>query len=154
MPDPLDALRLPSLSIDPNPAFARELRDRLEHALTGQGEPAMSTTLEEPAGQPGVAPYLIVRDARRALDWYAAALGAHRRGDPMFMPDGRVGHAELELSGALIYLADESPEVNVSAPEPGEPARVSLTVLVPDVDAAFDTALHGGAVLESARRRP
>ncbi len=64
------------------------------------------------------------------------------------MGDGRVGHAELELSGGVFYLADESPESAVAAPASGEGARVSLTAEVLDVDATVERAVHGGATLE------
>jgi uncharacterized glyoxalase superfamily protein PhnB len=97
---------------------------------------------------PGVVPYLIVDGAAAALDWYVAALGARRCGEPIMMPDGRVGHSEMELSGSLLYLADESPESHVAAPRPGADATVSLTVLVADVDRSVERARHAGAVVE------
>ena len=90
----------------------------------------------------------MVADARRALNWYVSALGAARRGEVITMDDGRIGHAELELRGSVVYLADESPQGPVAAPRPGAPATVSLTFEVPDVDASVATALAQGAVLE------
>ena len=50
-------------------------------------------------------------------------------------------HGQIELRGGVFYLADESPESDVAAPDPGEAARVSLTAEVVDVDATADGAL-------------
>ncbi len=158
MADPFEALRLPAPAVDPDPAFAARLRARLERALAlPVGVTVSDLTLETPRppapGTPvttpaAVVPYLIVADARRALDWYVSALGATRRGEVITMDDGRIGHAELELRGSVLYLADESPQSPVSAPRPGDPATVSLTFEVPDIDASVATALAQGAVLE------
>ena len=111
-------------------------------ALDLTAEPVAATP------EPAIVPYLIVTDTRRALDWYVDALGAHRRGEPVFMPSGRVGHAELELSGGLIYIADEAPEVGVAAPRPDEGSTVSITAHVRDVDEVTERAVANGARLE------
>jgi uncharacterized glyoxalase superfamily protein PhnB len=165
MADPFDALRLPDTPVDPDPTFAARLRSRVERALAlPEGVTVSDLTLQSapaPApsratggavapGSTGVVPYLIVGDARRALDWYESALGATRRGEVVTMADGRIGHAELELMGSVLYLADESPESHVAAPRPGADATVSLTVEVPDVDDSVDLALSEGAILERA----
>jgi predicted enzyme related to lactoylglutathione lyase len=108
----------------------------------------MSTAAGGTEREPALVPYLIVRDARQALEWYAAHLGARRRGEPYLMPDGRIGHAELAIGDSVLYLADEFPEQSYAAPRPGEPAAVSLTLTVEDVDAIFNRALDAGASLE------
>ncbi len=97
---------------------------------------------------PAVVPYLIVADARRAIDWYTDALGARMRGAPMVMPDQRIGHSELDFGGGVVYVADESPASHVAAPRRGEPSAVSLTVQVLDVDAAVERAVAAGAELQ------
>jgi catechol 2,3-dioxygenase-like lactoylglutathione lyase family enzyme len=84
-------------------------------------------------------PYLTVRDARSATAWYAEALGAHVVGEPYVMDDDRIGHAELDLGGARLYLADEHPELGLAAPDPGR-VSVTLHLAVPDADAAVDRA--------------
>ena len=91
-------------------------------------------------------PYLVVRDARAALDWYADAFGAHTVGDP-YQDGDRVGHAELEVHGATVYLADAYPELGLTAPDDGRVA-VSLHLTVPDVDASVERARAVGATLE------
>jgi predicted enzyme related to lactoylglutathione lyase len=64
------------------------------------------------------------------------------------MPDGRVGHAEVEIEGGLLMLADEHPELGVVAPRPGEGAAVTLHLTVADVDRATRRAVGAGATLE------
>ena len=65
------------------------------------------------------------------------------------MPDGRVGHAELELAGGKLYLSEEFPEIGVVAPSPaGTP--VSLSLRVPDVAETLRRAIDGGATMPRA----
>jgi len=91
-----------------------------------------------------VIPYLAVTGARRAIDFYADAFGARLRGEPIEMPDGRVGHAEIEIGGAVIMLADEYPEIGHVAPSAsGSPVSLHLSVI--DVDATVDSAVAAGA---------
>jgi uncharacterized glyoxalase superfamily protein PhnB len=91
-------------------------------------------------------PYLVVRDARAAIEWYGDAFGAQTVGDP-YQDGDRVGHAELEMAGVTIYLADAYPELGLTGPEDGRVA-VSLHLTVPDVDAAVARAQAVGATLE------
>ncbi len=99
-------------------------------------------------------PYLCVADARAAIDWYVAHLGARVSYDPIVMPDGRVGHCELTVSSSLgegrWMLSDEHPEIQVEAPAPGRGAAVTLHLEVDDVDALAARAVEGGAVLDRA----
>jgi predicted enzyme related to lactoylglutathione lyase len=98
---------------------------------------------------PGVVAYLIVSDARRALDWYAEVFGARLRDQPILMDGGRIGHSELEVAGSVIYVADDPPELtSVGAPEPGRAAAVSLVAAVGDVDDAVARSIGAGAELE------
>jgi uncharacterized glyoxalase superfamily protein PhnB len=158
MTDPFDALTAAVEPIDPDPRFTIRLRDRIQRALAlPEGvdmsrtvlasEPVVVTAAADP-GYAGVIPYLAVADARRALTWYADALGARPRGEPIVMPDGRIGHAELELAGTVVMLADEHPEIGHTAPVSGRGTSVSLHLAVPDVDASTDRAVEGGATLD------
>jgi uncharacterized glyoxalase superfamily protein PhnB len=92
-------------------------------------------------------PYLVVRDARAAMAWYTDALGAHVVGEPVVMDDDRIGHAELDVAGTCLYLADEHPELGLVAPEDGR-TSVSLHLAVSDVDAAVAQADAAGAAVE------
>lgn len=95
-----------------------------------------------------LAPYLAVSDARAAIDWYVDVLGAARVGEPYVMPDGRIGHAELDVFGARLYLADAHPEIGFVAPRPGAGSAVSLHLDVADVDAVVERAARASAVIE------
>ena len=94
-------------------------------------------------------PYLVVRDARAAMTWYADAFGAQVVGDPYLTDDDRIGHAELNVAGAPLYLADDHPELGLTGPGDGQ-VSVSLHLTVPDVDAVIDRAVHLGGTLSRA----
>ncbi|AUI62774.1 VOC family protein [Amycolatopsis sp. BJA-103] len=140
MPDPFDVLRAPSQPVDPDPLFAAELRDNLRRAVLNGAE--MTETLAKPRS---LTPYLVVTDARAALDFYVDVFGAQRRADPIVMEDGRVGHAELAIGDSVLMLADEFPELgNVVAPSGGTLIRIE----VPDVRASARRAVELGGELE------
>jgi predicted enzyme related to lactoylglutathione lyase len=152
--DPLDVLRTPDAPAAPDPDFAARLRARIERALTlPKGVAVTMTTVEQPTdravgGSGALTPYLAVADARAAIEWYVANLGARRIGEPIVMPDGRIGHAELELAGARMFVSDEHPEVGVAAPGAGTGTAVSLHLNLPDVDAVIAKAAGSNAVVE------
>ncbi|MDQ2727602.1 MAG: VOC family protein [Actinomycetota bacterium] len=151
MADPFAGLRPLEAPAAPDPVFAARLLTRLERALYPRGDPMSAPTADDSTevATPGVVAYLIVSDARRALDWYAEAFGARLRGDPMVTDDGRIGHSELEVAGSVIYLADDpSGMASVGAPEPGRATAVSLVATVGDVDAAVARSTAAGAELE------
>ena len=153
MADPFEALRAPVEPVEPDPSFAADLRARIRYALDPRGDAMSTPTLEQettavPSPITGVTPYLAVDDARRALGWYVETLGARLRGEPVVMPDGRIGHAELDLAGDVLMLADEFPEIGVVAPRAGQGATVTLHLTVADVDSVTARAVDAGATLE------
>ena len=91
-------------------------------------------------------PYLAVRDARAAIAWYGDAFGARLVGETVVMDDDRIGHAELDVAGAQLFLADEYPELDLAAP--GDTRSVTLHLVVPDADAAVTRAADAGATVE------
>jgi uncharacterized glyoxalase superfamily protein PhnB len=91
-------------------------------------------------------PYLVVRDARAAISWYGEAFGAHTVGDP-YLDGDRIGHAELDVAGATLYLADPYPEFGLTGPDDGRIA-VTLHLSVADVDDAVARAEAAGATVE------
>jgi len=97
-----------------------------------------------PDGYPRVTPYLIIDGASAAIDFYRSVLGATER-MRMPAPDGRVGHAELEIGDSLIMLADEFPEMEARSPKTVGGTPVSLHVYVEDADSVFDRAIQAGA---------
>jgi len=145
--DPFDALRSPAVPVDPEPAFVARLRARLQHALAlPRGVAVTAVQTEIPTG--AAIPYLAVPvgEGRRALEWYAAVLGAVPVGEPYVGDDGRVGHAELAVAGGRLFLSEAYPEIGVVAPRPGE-TTVSLVLTVPDVAETMAKAVYGGAEL-------
>jgi PhnB protein len=97
-----------------------------------------------PDGYPRVTPYLVIDGANDAIDFYTAVLGAKER-MRMPTPEGKVGHAELELGDSLIMLADEFPEMDARSPKTVGGTPVSMLVYVEDADAVFDRAIEAGA---------
>ncbi|MEU7787176.1 VOC family protein [Amycolatopsis sp. NPDC049159] len=145
MPEPFDALRRPSARVEPDPDFAAELRDNLRRSILNGAD--VTTTSEAPATTAALrslTPYLAVSDARAALDFYVEVFGAVRRGEPILMDDGRIGHAELAIGDAVLMLAEEYPEIGHVAPREG---GASVRVEVPDPDVSVARALERGATL-------
>ena len=102
-----------------------------------------------PAGYHSVTPYLMVRDAARAMAFYRDAFGAT---EVMRFagPDGRIAHAEVKIGDSHVMLADELPDQGFVGPQTLGGAGVSLMLYVNDVDATFAKALAAGAKV----RRP
>jgi PhnB protein len=97
-----------------------------------------------PEGYPRVTPYLNIAGAADAIDFYGKILGATER-MRMAGPDGKIGHAELDLGGSVIMLADENPDMGNKSPGTLGGTPVSLMVYVADVDATFEAAIAAGA---------
>lgn len=97
-----------------------------------------------PEGYHSVTPYLIVRDAASALDFYARAFGASER-FRMADPSGRIGHAEIQVGSSIVMLADEYPEMEAVGPATLGGSTVGILLYVEDVDATFAAALEAGA---------
>jgi PhnB protein len=89
-------------------------------------------------------PYLIVDGASDAIDFYSQVLGFSER-MRMPGPDGRLGHAEMELGDAVIMLADENPEMGARSPRTVGGTPVTIHVYVDDVDSTFERATQAGA---------
>ena len=147
MTDPLDVLRLAMSPTDPDPAFAARLRRRIERELTGEEHPVTSMT-DAPSQVRALTLCLAVAGARRALEWYADAFGAVPLADPILMPDGRVGHAEMRIGAATVYLADEYPENGFVGPQSRGGSTVTLVLDVADSDETVERAVAAGAEFE------
>lgn len=147
----------------PDPRFARQLRAQLVAALTPEAlaqiklperSPAMTSTetaTGSTAHAPAITPYIAVSDAARAITWYAEVLGARETVRYTDDSDGRIGHAELDIGGAMLMLSDEYPDFEALAPTTIGGTPAALHVVVPDVDAVWDRAMAAGA---EGRRPP
>jgi PhnB protein len=113
-------------------------------------DPADDSTASTPATPSAIVPYLAVRGALDAIDWYRRALGA-REVVRYTADDGLIGHAEIAIGGARLMLSDEYLEYGAASPDHLGGTSVALYLDVPDVDAVFERAVAAGA---SVRREP
>lgn len=97
-----------------------------------------------PDGYPRVTPSLIIDGASDAIAFYTSVLGATER-MRMDGPDGKVGHAELQLGDSVIMVADEHPDMGYVGPRTIGGSPVTISVYVDDVDATFAAAIAAGA---------
>ena len=108
-------------------------------AKKGKGQPI-------PAGYHEVTPYLSVRGAAEAIDFYKKAFGA---AEVMRMPgpEGKLGHAEIRIGGSRIMLADEYEAMDFLSPQARGGTTVHLHVYVKNVDQMVERAVAAGAKL-------
>jgi len=99
-----------------------------------------------PKGYHEVTPYLSVRGAAQAIEFYKDAFGAKAL-LCMPGPEGKIGHAEIAIGGSRVMLADEHPLMDFVAPESGGGATVHLHVYVKNADAVAERAVAAGAKL-------
>jgi PhnB protein len=107
----------------------------------------MATVKPIPEGYPQVIPYLSVDGATAAIGFYKDVFGATER-MRMPGPDGRIGHAELEIGASVLMLADVNPDMGNASPLALGGTPVTVMVYVDDVDSVFDRALSSGAIEE------
>ena len=100
-----------------------------------------------PCGYSAVTPYLIVKGAAQALDFYRRVFGARER-MRLPGPGGAVMHAEIEIGGSVIMLADEFPQMGAVSPQTLGGSPVFVHLYVPDADTTFAGALAAGAKCE------
>jgi PhnB protein len=97
-----------------------------------------------PEGYHSVTPYLSIKGAAAAIDYYKEVFGAtelFRMGGP----DGKVGHAEIKIGNSPIMLADECPDMEFVSPQTLGGTPVGLMIYVDDVDTMFKQAISRGA---------
>ena len=101
-----------------------------------------------PKGYNTVTPYLVIKGAAKAIDYYKNVFGAtevFRMADP----SGKVGHAELQIGDSRIMLADENPQMGYRSAESIGASPVSLLVYIPDCDQVVAKAVAaGGKILK------
>jgi PhnB protein len=99
-----------------------------------------------PDGYHTVTPYLAVDDAAQAMDFYGRAFGAKER-VRMETPDGKIGHAELEIGDSLVMLSDPVPQASTRPPNELGGTSASVFMYVEDVDAVVKRAVDAGATV-------
>ena len=104
----------------------------------------MSTVKPKPEGYHTATPYLIIRDAARAIEFYKKAFGASeimRMADP----SGKIAHAEIKIGDSPIMIGEESPDRGARSPEALGGSPVSIFLYVEDVDGLSRQAIAAGA---------
>jgi len=108
----------------------------------------MSPVHHIPEGYNSLTPYLVIKDAAKAIDYYKKVFGATEV-VRMPGPDGKVGHAELQIGNSRLMLADENPSMgqgHASATTLGS-SPVSLYLYLPNVDEVVKRAVAEGATI-------
>ena len=94
-----------------------------------------------------VIPYLCIKNAARAVDFYVKAFGAVEAPGRITDSTGRIGHTMLTIGDSKIYIADEHPEHGFKSPQSLGGSHVLFVVNVPDVDARVVRAVAAGGTL-------
>ena len=102
-----------------------------------------------PEGYHTITPYLVVKGAAKAIDFYKKAFGATEL-FRMEGPNNTVAHAELQIEDSRIMMADESPQMGFSAPQAGSHTPIGLMIYVDDVDKVAAQAIAAGMKTERA----
>ena len=97
----------------------------------------------KPGNYPMVSVALCIDGAAAAIEFYKDVLGAVER--VRYEHDGKIGHAELAFGESLVMVSDEYPDMGVLGPKSIGGSPVTLSVYVPDADAAYAAALEAGA---------
>jgi PhnB protein len=106
----------------------------------------MASVKPIPDGYHNVTPYLYVRGAARAIDFYKNVFGAS---EIMRMPgfNGKIMHAELRIGDSVVMLADENPQAGIMSPQTVGGFSMGLLVYLENVDAVIQKAVESGAKL-------
>jgi PhnB protein len=99
-----------------------------------------------PEGYHAATPYLAVDDAAEAIEYYKKAFGATERAR-METPDGKIGHAEVEIGDSLVMLSDPFPQATTRSPKELGGTTASIFMYVEDVDAVAKQAVDTGATI-------
>ena len=97
-----------------------------------------------------ITPYICVKGAARAIDFYKHVFGAVETGARYTEPGGRIGHAEIEIDGARMMLSDEHPEIDVLSPTSLGGSATMFHLRVKDAAAVVARAVAAGATVQRA----
>lgn len=99
-----------------------------------------------PEGYHTLTPYLYVKDAAKAIDFYTRAFGA-KETVRMPGPNGTIGHAEVKIGSSMLMLADEDPERGIRSPKALGGVPFNMVLYMEDVDTVFERAVSAGATV-------
>ena len=109
----------------------------------------MPTQLQPiPQGFHSITPYLVVKDAARAIEFYQRAFGA-KEIMRMDGPNGKISHAEVKIGDSLLMLSDELPSNSVRSPQSLGGCTASIFLYVENVDKVFNQAASAGAKVDT-----
>src|SRR5215471_4259271 len=97
-----------------------------------------------PEGYHTLIPYLAVDDAAKAIEYYKKAFGARERAR-IDGPDGKIGHAELEIGDSIVMLSDPFPQASTRPPSELGGTSAGVFLYVEDVDSLVQKAVDAGA---------
>ncbi|HEY0000267.1 MAG TPA: VOC family protein [Actinoplanes sp.] len=115
---------------------------------TNRAADGQYTTNGTPRGATSLTPFLVIPDARAAIDFYVKIFGA-RVVDVTEFGDV-VAHAVLDFGNGLLQLGEPIPDYHLVAPPDGEQDCYSVGLYCPDVDAVVARAEAAGAVIREA----
>jgi PhnB protein len=104
----------------------------------------MSTVKPIPDHYATVTPYLTVKQAAKAIEFYQQAFGA-TESMRLVNPSGTIGHAEIIIGTSPIMLSDECPEMGAHSPQTLGGSPMSIHLYVEDADTIFNQAIAAGA---------
>jgi PhnB protein len=107
----------------------------------------MSDVKPVPAGYRSLTAYLAFKSADAAIKWYEKAFGAKEL-MRLAMPDGAIGHAEIEIGDSRLMMSDEFPSFGNKSAETIGGSPVSFMFYVADVDSAFAKAIEAGGTVK------
>jgi PhnB protein len=100
-----------------------------------------------PEGYYSLTPYLVIKGAAKAIEFYKKAFGAVET-VRMPGPDGQIMHAEVKIGNSMLMLADENPERGHLSPSSRGGTTSSVMLYTDDVDATFKRAIAAGATAQ------
>ncbi len=128
-------------------ASKKKVSKKKSNKRAQRGKPAAKKkVLPIPAGYHTVTPYLVCRGAASAIDFYKRAFGAKEK-MRMPGPDGKIGHAELQIGDSRVMLGEEAPERGAKSPDMLGGSAVGVFLYVKNVDAFADKAIAAGATV-------
>ena len=107
----------------------------------------MAKSEQVAAGAGGLSPYIAVRDADAAIDFYKRAFGAEELFRLVDPTSGKIGHAELRLGRGLLMISDEYPDFGALSPDSIGGSAVKLHIDVDNAQRVVQCAEAAGATV-------